>query len=438
MTSTPIPADAGSFITTPCAKICNGAGMGLVYIGGQRLMGDRVSLWVVPILKGVALGVVLLVAFVAGFFFHSSLFPAVADLALADPPEGYPLLQEVQGLLERYYLRELPEQRQLEYAAIRGVLGALNDPYTLFNDPPVTRNESDALAGQYGGIGVDVQYAADGSYVLYPYPDSPALEAGIEDGDILLAVNGQEIVPGTRLDEIIRALRGEVKEGNGVDVRVRKHTSGAETTYTVPFAVITVPSVTWRTLREDSRIGYAQVKSFTSRTPQELRQAFDGLLALEIEALILDLRNNAGGLLQEAIETADAILDEGVIVIEKTRDGEREYTAEEGGLDRDLPLIILVNQGTASAAELVAGALRDNGRAVLIGQRTYGKGSVQLIFPLSDGSSVHITSAEWLTPSRAPLNRQGLEPDISMIPAEDGRDVELDEAIRQLQPQIVE
>ncbi len=397
-----------------------------------------VSQWVVPILKGIAIGLVLLAAFVAGFFFHGSLLPVSSRLALADPGEPYALLHEVQGLLERYYLRDLPEQRLLDYAAIRGVLSALNDPYTLFNDPPVTRNESDALAGQYGGIGVDVQYAADGSYVLYPYPDSPALQAGVEEGDVLLAVNGQEIVPGTRLDEVVRALRGEVKEGNGVEIRVRKRTTGAEATYNVPFAVISVPSVIWRTLIEDPRIGYVQVKSFTSRTPEELRQAFEALLALQIKALVLDLRNNAGGLLQEAIQAADAILDRGVIVIEKTRDSEREYTATEGGLDATLPMVVLVNQGTASAAELVAGALRDNGRATVIGQRTFGKGSVQLIFPLSDGSSVHITAAEWLTPNHIPLNRQGLEPDISMIPAEDGRDVELDEAVRQLRPVMVE
>ncbi len=412
-------------------------------MSGCRLMGSRgsgwVTLWVLPILKGVAIGITLLGAFVAGFFFRGSLLPAASGgLALADPPERYALLQEVQGLLERYYLRELPEQRTLEYAAIRGALSALNDPYTLFNDPPVTRNESDALAGQYGGIGVDVQYAADGSYVLYPYPGSPALAAGVEEGDTLLAINGQPVAPGTRLDEIVRALRGEVKEGNGVDIRVRKRETGAEVTYTIPFAVITVPSVIWRTLIEDSRIGYVQIKSFTSRTPEELRQAFDELLALQVKALVLDLRNNAGGLLKEAIDTADEILSDGVIVIEKTREAERTYTANEGGLDAALPMIVLVNQGTASAAELVAGALQDNDRAMVIGQRTFGKGSVQLIFPLSDGSSVHITSAEWLTPDRTPLNRQGLEPDISMIPAEDGRDVELDEAVRQLQPRIAE
>ncbi|MBN1966273.1 MAG: S41 family peptidase [Anaerolineae bacterium] len=384
------------------------------------------------LVRGLLFGMLLLGVFMAGFFLRDGLTSIAPAAALADPPRNYDLLLEVQSLLDTHYVRELPEQSELEYAAIRGVLGLLNDPYTFFNPPAVTQSESDVLAGQYGGIGIQVQHADDGSFVLYPFPDGPAAQAGIQDGDILVAVADWIIEPGTQMDEIRQAMRGEVGNGNGVSLVLRDRTSGEQNEYFVEFAVIEVPSVVWRTLVEDTRIGYVQILRFTSRTPDELAEALQELLDLNIQGWILDVRDNAGGLLQEAIEVADAFLDDGVIAYEAMRDSEHEYRAQPGGAGTTLPMVVLVNGGTASAAELVAGALQDLGRAVVIGQTTYGKGSVQFIFPLVDGSSVHITSALWYTPNRNQLEHNGLTPDIPMIPAEDGRDVEMGEAIRHL------
>ena len=403
----------------------------------QPKSNARIGMWV-AILKGVLLGVGLLVVFLAGFFVRDVLAPVSPSLVMADPSTTYPLLSEVQGLLETHYLRELPAQNELEYSAIRGLVSSLNDPYTLFVDPPVARSESDVLAGQYGGIGVQVLHAASGSFELYPFADGPAAQAGIEDGDILLAIDDWVLEPNARLDVIDQAMRGEVGDGNGVTLQVLKRSTQEQITYDIAYAVIEVPSVIWRQLVEDERLGYLQILRFTSRTPDELQAALEGLDALHLDGWVLDMRNNAGGLLQESIEVADDFLDQGVILYEDSRSGESQFDATPGGLGLDVPLIVLVNHGTASAAELVAGALRDDGRAILIGQRTYGKGSVQLIFPLSDGSSLHVTTAEWFTPNRTPLERNGLEPDISMIPAEDGRDVELEEAIRQLHQQIAQ
>jgi len=152
-----------------------------------------------------------------------------------------------------------------------------------------------------------------------------------------------------------------------------------------------------------------------------------------VKGLIIDLRNNSGGLLQESIAVASQFVDGKVIVYERTYQDERAVNAENGGLATDLPLVVLVNQNTASAAELVAGAIQDHGRGILVGQVTYGKGSVQQIFRLSDDSSIHITSAEWLTPKRNHLDGVGLQPDITMIPDPNGRDVEIGEAIRALE-----
>ncbi len=386
--------------------------------------------------RGFLVGLVLCAVFMAGFFFRDGLSVTVNPSRVLAEPGNYPLLTEVHTLLESNYLRDLPTQQEFEYAAIRGALNSLNDPYTFFVDPPVAQSESDVLAGHYGGIGVQVQHAADGSFVLYPFREGPAERAGIEDGDTLLQVNDLVITPQERIDVIDQAMRGEVGNGNGVVLRVLKRATGQEQTYTIAFEVIEVPSVIWRALVEDARIGYVQIQRFTSRTPDELRTALQELRDAGIAAWIVDLRNNAGGLLQESIQAADEFLDEGVIVYERTRDAEREYPATAGGMGIELPMAILINHGTASAAELVAGALQAHERGILIGQATYGKGSVQLIFRLSDQSSVHITSAEWLTPDRAQLENNGLTPDIAMIPAEDGRDVEIGEAIRYLQEQI--
>jgi carboxyl-terminal processing protease len=164
--------------------------------------------------------------------------------------------------------------------------------------------------------------------------------------------------------------------------------------------------------------------------------ALDGLDQQGVVAHILDLRSNSGGLLQESVEVASEFLDGGVVFYDRSREEETEVDATSGGAGLDKPVVVLIDNGTASAAELVAGALRDHGVGILVGQRSYGKGSVQLIFRLSDESSVHITSSEWFTPARTPLDGNGLEPDIAMIPAEDGRDVELGEAIRYLKTEL--
>lgn len=384
------------------------------------------------ILWGVGIGIGAALIFSAGFFMRDILGSSLLDTASAAEPNNYALLLEVQSLLDQHFLREQANPLERQYAAITGMLGTLNDRYTFFIRPTVARNESDALAGTYGGIGVQVTRNEKGEPVLYPFQDSPALRAGITDGDILLAVDNSPIDNSVNQDEINRMLRGEVREGNGVHITLRRSATTEEETLFVPFEVINVPSVIWRLMTEEAGLGYVQILSFTSRTPEELKIALDDLHDQRIEGLILDLRNNSGGLLQESIEVADEFLDGEVIVYERSNRQERTFASTVGGRAVDLPLVVLVNAGTASASELVAGAIQDNGRGLVVGQQTFGKGTVQQIFTLSDQSAVHITSAEWLTPDRHQLEENGLQPDVSTIPDPTGRDVELGEAVRQM------
>lgn len=383
---------------------------------------------VAVLLRGALLGVVFGLTFFAGFVVRDRLSEATSRNASTH----FALLSEVEHLLQQNYLRDLPPAREMEYAAIRGYLGALQDPFTFFIDPPVAQNESEVLAGKYGGIGVQARRNERGELVLFPFRDGPAARAGIVDGDLLIAVNGMPLAPDERIDVIDRLLRGEVGEGRGVTVTVRQPDQPNTREYFIEFEEVMVPSVIWRIIPEAPALGYIQLLRFTARTPDELRTALADLATQNTQALILDLRGNSGGLLEESVAVASEFLDGGVVFYERSRHGEKETLATPGGAAVSQPLVVLVDQGTASAAELVAGAIRDRGRGILLGQKTYGKGSVQLIFRLSDDSSIHITAAEWFTPARVALDGQGLQPDIAMIPAEDGRDVELGEAIRYL------
>lgn len=385
------------------------------------------------IIVGGFIGLLATLLFVAGFFARDIIYYQGSIFSAGN--NDYQLLLEADTLLQKHYLRELPSETARQYAAIRGMLQSIGDRNTFFIDPPVAQSESDALAGTYGGIGVNISRNEMGDFVLYPFEDSPALKAGLQPGDILLEINGDIVSIETSQDAIDQMIRGEVGSGNGVEITVRHKTDEILTVF-IEFDVINVPSVVSRILEEDSRIGYVQILRFTNRTPAEFEQVIADLQDSSIAALILDLRNNGGGLLQESIQIADQLIDGGVISYEVTADNQEVIEVNQGGLVTDLPLAVIVNGGTASASELLAGAIVERGRGILIGQRTFGKGTIQQIFSLSDQSSVHITSAEWLTPNRNIIDGQGITPTISMIPDENGRDVEIGEAIRHLQSQM--
>lgn len=379
---------------------------------------------------GLGLGVLLALVFAAGFLLSDQLKAQV--IAAPASVGDYELLDEVQALVDRFFVREQPDYQQREYGAIRGMLSTLNDPYTFFIEPSTAASESDVLAGTYGGVGVQVVRGGPRELVLYPFADGPAAAAGIQAGDQLVAVNGESLDPSVSLDVVDQLLRGEVKAGSGVTMTVQR--GDEQLDVFVEFAVINVPSVVWRML--DDGIGYAQILRFSARTPDELNDAAQGLLDAGARGLVLDLRNNAGGLLQESIQAADTFVDEGVLVYEVSPSGERSFGSTSGGLLADLPLRVLVNGRTASGAEIVAGAIRDSGRGLLVGERTYGKGTVQQILRLSDTSSLHITSSEWFTPARQPLDQVGLEPDVPVTADPSGLDNQLAAAVEGVQIEL--
>jgi carboxyl-terminal processing protease len=377
------------------------------------------------LITGVALG-----AFGAGIgsmwlFMHGR-------TANADEAAEFGVFWEAWHLVEDNFLGDLPDVQHLTWGAIRGALGTLDDPHTTFLEPEPRQREKEDLSGRFGGIGAYVTQAEDGSIMLDPMPDLPAAQAGILKGDVVVQVDDTEITPEMTVDDVVNLVRGDI--GSTVRLTLRREGLAEPVVVEVVRQEIPSPSVEWRMLDEAPGVGYIRITLFGGRTDTELQGAIVDLQEQGMASLILDLRGNGGGFLDAAIDVASEFLPDGVVLYEVERDNqERTFEVKRGGDYIEPPLALLVDGGTASASEIVSGALQDRGRAMLIGEKTYGKGSVQSVFDLSDGSSVHITSAKWLTPNRHQIDGQGLTPDLAVsITEEDrnqGRDPQLERAV---------
>jgi carboxyl-terminal processing protease len=370
-------------------------------------------------------------AFAAGYLARDFL----AGRQVAGAADGFALLDEAWSYVDASYLGDRPDQRLVTYGAIRGALNELGDPYTVFVEPVAREHERDSLRGNYGGIGANLSRNEDGELLLDPIPGNPAEAAGIERGDVLLAVDGREITPEMTVSDIAQLVRGE--KGTTVVLTVRHPESSEPVDIAVVRGDILIPSVTYRLLDEAPAIGYIQLSRFSGESGKEIETAITALQAQGAAALILDLRHNGGGLLDAAIEVAGHFLDGGPVMIQKSRtEEERTYDASQGAVAGAMPVIVLIDGETASSSEILAGALQDRGRARLVGSRTFGKGSVQLVYDLSDGSSVHVTSSRWYTPNRHEIDEQGLQPDIPVEVTQEaidrGQDVVLETAVAHL------
>jgi carboxyl-terminal processing protease len=370
--------------------------------------------------------VVLLViaSFGAGYLFHSQR----GDL------RSRALLDEAQTILLNHGLKTVPAEPRLEYGMIRGMLQAYDDPYTVFLEPPQNELEGHRLEGRYGGIGVQLEQDEQGNWLLYPYADSPARLAGLQDGDRLISVDDTPITPQTTADVLQAALRGPV--GEEVQLTVARPPDDAPLTFTITRQEIALPSVTWRLDPDEPRLGVLKVNIVAASTPDEIQRAVEDLQQRGATAFALDLRDNPGGLLDAGVDIARLFLKDGAVMQQQYRGQDvKTYKVEKPGPLADLPLVVLINKGSASAAEIAAGALQAQKRAPLIGEPSYGKDSIQLVFTLKDGSSLHVTSARWWIPGLpSPVGENGLQPDILIDPAGGvaGSDPYLQAAIRSL------
>lgn len=350
-------------------------------------------------------------------FSRKLLMAAVVVFALAAPMRAQALsekgfkslhiLTKILYYVEENYVTSVDEQNLIR-GAIRGMLGTL-DPHTVYMSPEVYHELKVDTSGRFDGIGIEVTLRDGWLTIVSPIKGSPAEEAGVQSGDRIIRINGHP-TKDLNLSEAVTMMRG--KRGSHVILTIARQ--GVKNPFDVSITrkIIKVPSVTYRL--EDGNIGYAAISSFQQGTTRALEKALKEMEATgPLSGLILDLRKNPGGLLEQAVEVSDLFLDHGVIVTTESR-GQEIDRREAHGVDTepDYPMVVLVDGGSASAAEIVAGALQDNKRATVIGTTSFGKGSVQTVIDLDDGSGLKITIARYLTPSGRVIQDQGIKPDI--------------------------
>jgi len=323
----------------------------------------------------------------------------------------FQLFWEVWDLVQRHFYGELPDMQELTYAAIHGMLRTLGDDYTAFIEPSVAAIISEDATGEFEGIGAFVGMDEEGKVeIVEPFDDGPAEQAGIRAGDRVIEVDGVSIV-GVTLYEAIGLIRGP--EGTEVTLLIEREGVAEPFEVTVTRARLEI-AITGVEMRDDG-IGYIRLYDFSATAGARVEEGLEELLAQDPQAIIFDLRGNPGGWLDQAVDVADLFLDDGAILIERWSDGrEKSFEAHPGDVGEDVPLVVLVDRGSASAAEIVAGALQDRERAILIGELTFGKGSVQRPFTLSDGSELRVTAALWFTPNDRAIHGDGLAPDIEV------------------------
>ncbi|HEX2979987.1 MAG TPA: S41 family peptidase [Anaerolineaceae bacterium] len=324
----------------------------------------------------------------------------------------FPLFEQVYDLIAREGLIEMPAYNTVQYGMIRGLIEAYGDPYTSFLEPAQNELQSDQLAGRFGGIGARLLRDSDQVILIYPYPDSPALKAGIKDGDRLKQVDQLVITSDMGMDTIEAAIRGPV--GERVELLLSRASDGTAFTAQVPRAEFSLPSVTWYFAPDQPQVGVVQLNVMAGTTPDEIMNAVNDLQARGATRFILDLRNNSGGLVDAGVNTARLFLREGQVIQQQYKGKEVEtFIVDQPGQFSDLPLVILTNKNTASSAEIVAGSLQSHHRALIIGSGSYGKDTIQLVFDLADSSSLHITAARWWVPGLMPgIGAGGLTPDV--------------------------
>jgi carboxyl-terminal processing protease len=339
--------------------------------------------------------------------------PAFAVDAKKNDEETYRLLALFGDVFERVRAEyvEPPSEEEMIEAAITGMLAAL-DPHSSFLNAKSYKEMQVNTRGEFGGLGIQVTMEAGFVKVISPIDDTPAFRAGIESGDIITHLDG-ETVQGLTLAQAVDKMRGKV----GSDIRLTVAREGREPfDVTITRSVIKITSVRSRV---EGKVGYVRITSFNEQTDKGLERAIKKLkdeIGKDIQGYVLDLRNNPGGLLDQAIAVSDAFLDRGEIVSTRSRKPEdtQRFNAREGDLAEGLPVVVLINGGSASASEIVAGALQDHRRAVLLGTKSFGKGSVQTIMPLSGNGAMRLTTARYYTPSGRSIQAKGVEPDIEV------------------------
>jgi len=338
---------------------------------------------------------------------------------------------QVWEIIKTKYYGQPVDQEKMFYGALVGITTSLGDPYSMYLDPELTSKFQAEINGIFEGIGAEIGIKKDQLVIIAPLPDSPAEQMGLNSGDQIIAIDGQDTSL-MSLDYAVSIIRG--KADTQVILKIVKPNATEAVDITVTRAMITASSVTWEMQEE---YGYIKITNFNSDTTVKFNSAIQALFNENCQGIILDLRNDPGGYLDQAINIASQFISSGVIVYEQFSDqSEKKYVASGEAQLEQLPTVVLINEGSASAAEIVAGALQDYQQAILVGKTTFGKGVVQDYRQFSDGSSLKLTVAKWLTPNRNSIDQQGIQPDYEVdfttADYDQNQDPQLDKALELL------
>jgi carboxyl-terminal processing protease len=384
-----------------------------------------------------------------GFIAQTAKYPEV-HITRINPPEqktlDFNLFWKVWDTMHaKYYDKTKLTDSEMVYGAIRGMVAAVGDPYTVFLEPKQNKVVEEDLKGSFDGVGIQIGYKKGDLAVIAPLPGSPAEKAGVKPGDIIAEIKdtakGIDIgTSGISLDEAIEVIRG--KAGTSVTLILVREGADKPITATMNRSSIDVPSLIVKYTDESKEIANIKLTKFAAETEAEWETKVAELLTNpNLKGIVLDLRNNPGGYLQGAVDLASDFLESGDVVVKEANssDTNHEYTVQKLGRFKNMKLVVLVNGGSASASEIFAGAMRDHNRAKLVGEKTFGKGTIQEPEQIDGGAGLHITIAKWLTPNGTWVHETGLQPDVEVKPDEKDttKDVQLDKAVEILKSQIV-
>ncbi len=319
------------------------------------------------------------------------------------------LIRKVLELVKSDYVEENLDEQKLIYGAIEGMLKKLDDPYTRFMEPRVYQEMQVETHGEFGGLGIVISIKDRMLTVVSPIDETPAARAGVMAGDMIIKIDGKDVID-IALHDAVKLLRGPV--GSKVSITVMREGEKESRDFELEREIIKLPSVKYWVISPN--IGYIRLTQFIQTSSEDLEKAMIDLEKNGAKSIILDLRNNPGGLLTSAVEVGRKFIPKGDIVSIKGRDGEKNTYSSFFKYHPLLPLIVLINEGSASASEIVAGAIKDNKRGLLLGKKSFGKGSVQTVISLNDGSAMALTTALYYTPSGVNIHKTGIMPDIEV------------------------
>jgi len=347
------------------------------------------------------------------------------------PEVSFDQYWKVWDAIKEKYVDQPVSDVDLFYGSLQGLVNGLDDPYSSYFPPVQAKEFTESLSGEFDGIGAEIGLRDQGLIVVAPLPESPAERAGLLPKDAIIAIDGAETY-GMSLEEAVTKIRGE--KGSTVTLTIFRNSEDAPRDVDIMRDKINIPSVTLEKKADD--IGYIRISTFNNKTVREFDEAIRDVLAQDVKGLILDLRRNPGGFLDASVIVASEWVGDGVIVRERFVGGEvREHTTADKHRLTDMPTIVLVDEGTASGSEIVAGALQDYKKATIVGTTTFGKGSVQDFEFLPDGSALKLTIAKWFTPNDRAIDQVGIEPDIvleEMFEIPEGSDTVDRDSIRDL------